>query len=501
MHLVNDLARWILAFQSYDFIVHHRPGVIHQNADALSRLVSNNNTSSESLSSITNNNHDELYDYDETEEENDTSQERLEIVSGITDETNKNNSELLYEQQQADTDLQIIYQLLMKMKPTTVVSDSHLSQLQKLCSRNNYQINNNLVCVLNRGSLLEKPKYVPVIPSSIIKDVLDAAHNNDLAGHCGESTMYRDIRQRCFWPNLSLDITNYVRRCHKCQLSKSKPSANIPSLPLPIPSRPFEIVGMDAMAMPTTSSGNNTLLVFTDYLTRWPEAVAVKCKKAGDPTAEQVARALIDVVISRHGLPLSLLSDKGKAFCEGTVAKLLEYLGINKLQTSPYHPQCNGLTERFNRTFTGIMKQLNESGLIEVKEWDTHLSLIMFAARSHFNRNSKKSAFHLLYGRDPVVPINAAIGYTDQRFASRDEYIRELVRSLPSLWKFVTENMEVQAKLIHARNQEMIKQINYNYSKLVIKFIYMIIKQEIKRLNIKLNLIGKVHIQSHVLLV
>jgi hypothetical protein len=214
---------------------------------------------------------------------------------------------------------------------------------------------------------------------------------------------------------------------------------------------------MDAMAMPTTSAGNNTLLLFTDYLTRWPEAVAIRCKKAGDPTAEQVAQALIEVVISRHGLPQCILSDKGKAFCEGAVAKLLQYLDVNKLQTSPFHPQCNGLTERFNRTITGMLRQFNSTNLPEVKDWDIRLPLILLACRTHYNRNSKKSAFYYLYGRDPLLPINAALGYVEPKFATRDEYVREVVKSMPVLWKFVTENLEVQAKLIHKENEELLK--------------------------------------------
>ena len=427
------LARWILAFQSYDYVVHHRPGVTHQNADALSRL-----TTSSSGDSVV------AHDIDA----------RLEIIASISSFDDPSNSAQLRDAQQNDADLKFIYSVLMKLAPE---AHPRATKLQKMIDRHGYVIENDLVCKQNPSSSLEKPKLVPVIPSSMINDVLDAAHKNDLSAHCGERVMYYNIRQRCYWPHLSKDVANYVRRCHQCQLSKAKPSLTIPSLPLPIPSRPFEIVGMDAMAMPTTSSGNNTLIVFTDYLTRWAEAVAVRAKKAGDCTAEQVAQALLDVIISRHGLPLSILSDKGKAFCDGAVSKLLDYLCINKLQTSPYHPQCNGLTERFNRTFTTMLLQFGDSGLADAREWDERLPLLLFAYRTHFNRNSKKSAFYLLYGRDPVVPINAAIGFVEPRFNSREAYVREITKSMPVIWKFVTENLEEQAKAVHRRNEQLLK--------------------------------------------
>ena len=75
------------------------------------------------------------------------------------------------------------------------------------------------------------------------------------------------------------------------------------------------------------------------------------------------------------------------------------------------------------------------------------MPLLLFAYRTHFNRNSKRSAFYLLYGRDPVVPINAALGYVEPKFNSREEYVREVVQSMPIIWKFVTENLEEQPKL------------------------------------------------------
>ena len=66
------------------------------------------------------------------------------------------------------------------------------------------------------------------------------------------------------------------------------------------------------MKLPKTSSGKQYLLVFTDYLTRWVEAVATE-KQDG----ATVAQALMDTVVARHGVPRVLLSDQGSAFCEG----------------------------------------------------------------------------------------------------------------------------------------------------------------------------------------
>jgi hypothetical protein len=192
--------------------------------------------------------------------------------------------------------------------------------------------------------------------------------------------------------------------------------------------------------------------VFTDYLTRWVEAV---------PTEKQdgltVAQALLDFVVSRHGLPKVLLSDQGKAFCEGVAAELYKKLDIHKKSTTPYHPQCNGLTERFNRTCIEMLSkwQIAKQDL----EWDEHLPSLLWAYRCHWHRDYRSSPFFMLYGRDCNVPIAATLDIIDpksEHFRSRFEYVRDLMRSMPEIWKFATDQLQSIAdryRTLNAKNQ------------------------------------------------
>ena len=94
-----------------------------------------------------------------------------------------------------------------------------------------------------------------------------------------------------------------------------------------------------------------------DYLTKWPEVFAV-----ANQIAETIAHALVEV-ISHHGVPAKLQSDCGANFLSDLLQEVYLLLGIKKVNTSAYHPQCDGLVERFNRTLTDLLvKSVDHSG-------------------------------------------------------------------------------------------------------------------------------------------
>ena len=140
--------------------------------------------------------------------------------------------------------------------------------------------------------------------------------------------------------------------------------------------------------------GNRYAVVFVDYLTKWPEVFAVP-----DQT---VAHLLVEKVISRHGVPTEVLSDRGSAFLSKLMEGVYEVMGIHKVNTTAYHPQTDGLVERFNRTLIDMLgKTVEKSG----RDWDRHLSYVLYAYRAGRQESTQESPFFLLYGRDPQLPV------------------------------------------------------------------------------------------------
>ncbi len=156
---------------------------------------------------------------------------------------------------------------------------------------------------------------------------------------------------------------------------------------------PFERIGMDLIGpLERSARGHRFALVLVDYATRYPEAVALR-----NISAKSVAEALFSM-ISRVGIPKEILTDQGTAFMSRTIRKLYELLGIKSIRTSVYHPQTDGLVERFNRTLkTMIRKFVHE----DAKNWDKWLEPLLFAVREVPQASTGFSPFELLYGRQP----------------------------------------------------------------------------------------------------
>ena len=122
-----------------------------------------------------------------------------------------------------------------------------------------------------------------------------------------------------------------------------------PLTPIPV-SGPFDRVGVDVVHFPKSYDGNQYAVVFMDYLTKWPEDFPTP-----DPTALTIAKLLVERVISRHEVPVELLSDRGSAFLSHLMKEVCQLLKIHRVYTTAYHPQTDGLVKRFNRTLIDML--------------------------------------------------------------------------------------------------------------------------------------------------
>ena len=134
-----------------------------------------------------------------------------------------------------------------------------------------------------------------------------------------------------------------------------------PLTPIPV-SGAFDRIGVDVVQFPRTSRGNRYAVIFVDYLTKWPEVYAVP-----DQSSATVARLLVEEVVSRHGVPGEILSDRGRTFLSGLMKEVVTLLGYHKVNTTAYHTETDGLVERYNRTLTAMLaKTVHKGG----PEWD-----------------------------------------------------------------------------------------------------------------------------------
>uniref|UniRef100_A0A3B3RRT6 Integrase catalytic domain-containing protein n=1 Tax=Paramormyrops kingsleyae TaxID=1676925 RepID=A0A3B3RRT6_9TELE len=181
------------------------------------------------------------------------------------------------------------------------------------------------------------------------------------------------------------DVKNYVLSCVACQLSKptnQKPGGYLKPV---VATYPWEFAGIDFVGpLPKSSRGNEYILVFVNYFTKWVEICPVK-----EATAVVAARNFISEVFARHGALTHLVSDRGVQF-------VISALGTDHRLTTAYHPQSNQ-TERVNRTIkTTIRAYVGQKH----RDWDLHLSLISFALRTAPHQSTGDTPAFLLYGRE-----------------------------------------------------------------------------------------------------
>ena len=226
------------------------------------------------------------------------------------------------------------------------------------------------------------------------------AHEGVFGAHLSDVKVHCELRRHYWWAGIKGDITRWTRDCLTCTTRSTRRAARPPLTPIPV-AGPFDRVGVDVIQFPCSHLGNRYAVVFMDYLTKWPEVFAVP-----DQTAATIARLLVEEIMSRHGVPAEILSDRGRAFLSELMKETEKLLGFHKVNTSAYHPQTDGLVERFNRTLTAMLaKTVESSG----RDWDRQLPFVLFAYCASQQQSTMESPFYLEYGRDPRLPTESIL--------------------------------------------------------------------------------------------
>ena len=229
---------------------------------------------------------------------------------------------------------------------------------------------------------------------------MDVAHGSIMGGHMGIKKTVDKIQSAFYWPGIQGDVTRFCKSCDVCQKTVQKGS--VPKVPLqkmPLIEKPFQRVAIDLVSpiSPPSEDGHRYILTLVDYAIRYPEAVPLK-----NIDTETVAEALVDI-FSRLGVPEEILSDLGTQFIAECMKEVARLLSIKQLTTTPYHPMCNGMTEKFNGTMKLMLKRLCSE---QPRQWNRYINPLLFAYREVAQESSGFSPFGLLYGRAVRGPMH-----------------------------------------------------------------------------------------------
>ena len=229
---------------------------------------------------------------------------------------------------------------------------------------------------------------------------------------------------------MAKDVQRHYKQCIKCQQAKQTKPQRAPLINVPI-GRPWQMVAVDILEVPL--SRNNNRYLMQDYFTKWADAIPLP-----DQTARRISSELVKL-FSTLGPPQVLHSDQGRNFESALLAQTLQAFGISKSRTSAYHPQGDGLVERFNRSLLQLLRTYVE----RQEEWEQFLPLLLYAYRTSVHYSTGVSPFTLMYGRNPSVSSFSPV--TPTTAFDSTSYPAYLQAKLAVMYDFVETNLAAAA--------------------------------------------------------
>lgn len=278
----------------------------------------------------------------------------------------------------------------------------------------------------------------PYVPQNLRKRIFHTIH--DMA-HPSRRATAKQISQRYVWPSMRKDVSEWVKTCLACQRSKIHRHTRATKKVFPVPDNRFQHVHMDIIGPLPPSQNYRYCLTIIDRFSRWPEAIPMV-----DITADNVARAFYSEWIARYGVPSSITTDQGRQFESQLLRELNNLLGIKRIRTTAYHPQANGIVERWHRQLKASIK------CHQTEKWSEILPTVLLGLRTCYKEDLKCSVAELLYGTALQVPgeffTNSPTDSNPSEFVTQLKNNMRKLRPIPASDHRTKENIFVHPALI-----------------------------------------------------
>lgn len=238
-----------------------------------------------------------------------------------------------------------------------------------------------------------------VLPQSQQHEAFTSCHEH--MGHFAAEKTFKTLQANYYWPKMFADIQKWCLECQQCTLRK-KPHITAVGLTPITASYPLELITMDFLSLESSVGGCQNIMVLTDHFTKFAWAAATR-----DQTAATTVRVMWQHVIQYFGCPARFHADQGPNFEAAVVKQLCDLYGCKKSHTTPYHPEGNGLTERFNRTLLGMLGTLVEE---KKSRWAEHLPEMLHAYNNTVHNSTGYTPSYLMFGRHARAPVDVMLG-------------------------------------------------------------------------------------------
>lgn len=395
----SQYSAWKAELEEYQFVIEHRAGEKHQNADSLSRMPppcgqcslphpDPRPTRNVKVIATACNNEEPHQDHQETEAMPSSNRDPVQIViskllRGTSEDTRLSRDEL---------------------NPETVFLWRR---------RNSLSVKNGKLCFQqHKGPTLEIP---------LLRDrgqLLRDLHRR--LAHAGSKKCLNVLKGVYYWPGMDLDLRLEVRKCSLCARYKRsyeqhRGAGTVAS------TYPFHTISIDIADMGSiTRSGHRYIMGVIDNFSRYPMLIPLK-----DLSSASVATALFKHWIAVFGIPERILSDNGRSFRSDVVQRLCTLLGISKIFSSPYYPQGDGLVERLFGTVKPMIRiMVNERSC----EWTDVIPFVELSLRSTIQGATGFTASEVVFGKTIQNAFDADYSHVTEGFDETPLFIRSMMQ-------------------------------------------------------------------------
>ena len=274
---------------------------------------------------------------------------------------------------------------------------------------------------------------LPYVPELIRTELISRHHDDPLAGHFGIEKTLELVARKYYWETLRRNVENYVKGCDVCLASKAvrhKPYGDLQSLP--VPTHRWKDLTMDfvtGLPISTDWKGDSydSILVVVDRMVHYkPVQTTID--------APGVAKVITNVIVRHHGLPDSIVSDRGSVFTSKFWSSLCYFLGIKRRLSTVFHPQTDGQTERQNSTMEAYLRAFVN---FEQNDWARLLPMAEFAYNNAKNASTGYTPFELNCGYLPRVSYEEDIDP-----CSKSKSADDLANELRELMAVCRDNLQ-----------------------------------------------------------
>ena len=291
-------------------------------------------------------------------------------------------------------------------------------------------------CVIKKGHLYKAERLWVPADDDLILDVIRQIHDQVAVGHPAMAKTQRTIARDYYWPGMLNSIRRYVRNCHVCKRAKApRDKYNGVLKPLPVPERPWTDISMDYVTgLPEPQNGHIAILMVVNRLSKERHYIQCTAKDEGT-TAEATAKLLIGNVWRYHGLPTSMISDRGPQFVSDTWKGMCKMLGIIAKLSIAFHPETDGQSEIVNQE---MQRHLRSFTNYFQDNWIELLPMAEFAANFGKSEITHLSPFIVNRGYEPSMSFSLtdlSADTTRQRLAN--EIAKDITEDMEKVWDIV----------------------------------------------------------------